>query len=182
MRYRAKQTEIGNLRSFFSLYPPKTPKIKIFKNEKICGRYHHFTNVHQKSQSDDIRFLRYGVRLTKFFCHVGPFFAILPPLLMIPNIKILKKMKKIPGDIILLYIHVYHKWRLYDIRFLKYKVRQTEIFDIFGHFLPFQPFDNLGNQNFNTEKHTWRYYHFTHLHHKWQSYDVWFLRYGARQT
>ena len=59
------------------------------------------------------------------------------------------------------------------------KVRQTGIFDILGHFLPFQPLDNLENQNFNIEINTWRYYHFTHLHHKWQSYDAWFLRYGA---
>ena len=87
-----------------------------------------------------------------------------------------------PGYIILLYIHVYHKWRSYDIWFLKYKVQQTEIFVILGHFLPFQPPDNLENQNFKIEKNTWRYYHFTHLHHKWQSYDVWFLRYGAWQT
>ena len=47
-----------------------------------------------------------------------------------------------PGDIILLYIHVYHKWRSYDIWFLKYKVWQTEIFVILGHFLPFQPLEN----------------------------------------
>ena len=91
------------------------------------------------------------------------------PPLTIPNIKILKKMKT-PGNIIRLYIHVYNKWRSYDIWFLKYKVRQTEIFD------------SLENQNFNIKKDTWRYYHFTHLHHKWQSYDVWFLRYRARQT
>ena len=26
------------------------------------------------------------------------------------------------------------------------------------------------------------YYHFTHLHHKRQSYDVWFLRYWSQQT
>ena len=47
-------------------------------------------------------------------------------------------MKKIPGDIILLYIYVYHKWRSYDILFLwllKYKVQQTEIFIILGHFV-----------------------------------------------
>ena len=25
-------------------------------------------------------------------------------------------------------------------------------------------------------------YHFTHVYHKWQSYNVWFLRYGAQQT
>ena len=28
----------------------------------------------------------------------------------------------------------------------------------------------------------WRYYHFTHLYHKWQSYDVWFVRYKVWQT
>ena len=32
------------------------------------------------------------------------------------------------------------------------------------------------------EKTAWRYYHFIHVYHKWQSYDVWFLRYGAWQT
>ena len=77
---------------------------------------------------------------------------------------------------------MYHKWRSYDIWFLKYRVWQTEIFDILDRFLPFQPIHNLGNQNFNIEKNTWRYYHFKHLHHKWESYDVWFLRYGVQQT
>ena len=38
-----------------------------------------------------------------------------------------------------------------------------------GHFLPFQPPDNPENQNF--ENNTWIYYHFTHVHHKWQSHD-----------
>ena len=47
-------------------------------------------------------------------------------------------------------------------------------------FCPFSPL--MENQNFNIEKITWRYYHFTHLHHKWQTYNVWFLRYGAQQT
>ena len=81
----------------------------------------------------------------------------------------------------LLYIHVYHKWRSYDIWLLKYKVRQTEIFVILGHFLPFQPRANQENQILKLKKNTWRY-HFTHLHYKWKSYDVCFLRYGARQT
>ena len=31
-------------------------------------------------------------------------------------------------------------------------------------------------------KNTWRYYHFTHVYDKWQSYDVWFLRYEAWWT
>ena len=81
-----------------------------------------------------------------------------------------------------IYIHVHKWWRSYDILFLKYNVRQTEMFDILAHFLPFQPLDNLENQNFFIEKNTWRYYHFTDLHRKWQSFDLWFLRWGARQT
>ena len=77
-------------------------------------------------------------------------------------------MKKLPGDIILFYIHVYHEWISYDIWFLKYKVGQTEIFVILGHFLPFQPPDNLENQNFKIKKNIWIYYLFTQLHHKSQ--------------
>ena len=41
-----------------------------------------------------------------------------------------------PGNIILLYIHMYHKWRSYD------------------HSLPFQPPDNPENQNFKIIKKT----------------------------
>ena len=37
-----------HLGSFFTLLPtPKTPKIKILKNQKLCCRYHHFTHVCQ---------------------------------------------------------------------------------------------------------------------------------------
>ena len=32
------------------------------------------------------------------------------------------------------------------------EMRQPEIFNISGHFLPFQPLENLENQNFNIEK------------------------------
>ena len=80
---------------------------------------------------------------------------------------------------------MYHKWRSYDRCFLKYKVKYgywNIIFVILGHFLPFQPPDNLENQNYKIKKNSWRYYHFTNLHHKWQSHDVWFLRYGAQHT
>ena len=114
----------------------------------------------------------------RIFCHFGPFFVLLPSPLMIPKIKILKKMKKMPRDIILLYIQVYHKWRSYDIWLL---ISQTEIFVILGHFLPFQSLDNLESQNFKIEENTWTY-QFTCSHHKWQSYDVWFLRYVEQQT
>ena len=74
--YQNLHDRIYSFGSFFAL---KTPRIKILKNEKICWRYHHFTHVHQKSQSYDVQFLRYGVRLTKMFCHFERFFALLPP-------------------------------------------------------------------------------------------------------
>ena len=48
----------------------------------------------------------------------------------------------------------------------KYNVQQTEIFVILIHFLPFQSPKKLENQNLKIEKNTWRYYHFTYLHHK----------------
>ena len=134
---------------FLPFIPLKTSKIKILKNEKICWRYHHFTHVHQKSQSYDVWFLRYG---QNFLVILGHFLHFSLPPLMILNIKILKKVKNMAADIILLCIHVYHKWISYDIWFLKYMVQQTEIFDILGHFLPFLPLDNLENQNFNNEK------------------------------
>ena len=70
----------------------------------------------------------------KTFCHFGPFCALLllPP--NDPEYQNFENMKKMPGDIILLYTHVYYKWRSYGIWFLKYKVRQTDIFNILGHF------------------------------------------------
>ena len=80
------------------------------------------------------------------------------------------------------FTHAYQKSQSYDVRFLKYGVRQAEFFVILGHFLPFQPPENPENQNLKIEKNIWRYYNFTYLHHKWQSYDVWFLRYEAWRT
>ena len=49
-------------------------------------------------------------------------------------------------------------------------------------FCPFNPLTTRKIKILKLRKNTRRYYHFTHLHHKWQSYDVWFLRYGVQQT
>ena len=89
--------------------------------------------------------------------------------LMILKIRILKKKMKKWG-IILLYIHVYHK------------VRQTKFLSFWTLFCPFSPLTTWKIKILKLKVNTWRYYHFTHLHHKWQSYDVLFLSYGARQT
>ena len=128
--------------------------------------YHHFTHVYQ--------------RQTEFFVFRW-FFALLPSPLMIPKIKILKtKKQKKCLEILSFYTYmctINEDHMIY--RFLKCKVQQTEIFVILGHFCPFSL---LTIWKIKILKYTWRYYHFTHLHHKWQSYYAWFLRYGARQT
>ena len=127
LRKRALQTEIGNYRSSFGLFPQKKKKkkkkIKILKKKKRkkFRKYHHFTHVYQKSQS-------------------------------------------------------------YDIRFLRYRVRQTEFFVILDHFLPFYSTNNPQNENFEKmKKNNWGFYWFTLNHHKWQSYHVWFLKHGGQQ-
>ena len=47
---------------------------------------------------------------------------------------------------------MYQKSQSYDVRFLRHGVRQTKNFVILGHFLPFQPHDNLENRNFKIKK------------------------------
>ena len=69
--------------------------------------------------------------------------------------------------------------RWYDIWFLKYKEQHNEIFVIWAIF--FCPFSHLTTQKVKILKLE-KYYHFTQVYHKWQSYDVRFLRYGAWQT
>ena len=93
-------------------------------------------------------------------------------------------MKNIAGDIIKLFAHASQKSQLYDVRFFRYGVRHAYFFFvILGHFLPiYHTTNNTQNQNFEKIKNTWRYYWFTTVYHKLQSYHVWFLRYGLPRT
>ena len=115
-------------------YPLKTPKIKILKNEKKLLEISSFIILHMCTKNQ--YHMMYGSWDAEwdrqFFVILGHFLSLyhLPPP-MIPKIKILKKMKKMPGDIMLLYLRVYHKWRSYDIWFLKYKVQLTGHFGLF---------------------------------------------------
>ena len=94
------------------------------------------------------------------------------------KIKILKKIGKNTWR----YYHFTNINESYDLWFLRYKVQQTEFFVILEHFLPFYPPNNLKIKIWKNEKPTSRHYHFTHVHHKFQSHDAWFLRYGAWRT
>ena len=49
-------------------------------------------------------------------------------------------------------------------------------------FCSFTPYELKKSKFWKSKQHTWRYYHFTNAYHKWQSHDVWFLRYEMQQT
>ena len=137
--------------------------------------------MYQKPQSYEVHLLRYRVRQTEFFvimdhflpfhppnitiircmlpekwnmtniifCHFGPFFAFLPHYWSQKQnlgINVKKTWRYYPIT------HVYHKWRSYDVCFLKYKAQQTEFFLILDHFLLFYPPKNLKNQSFEKMK------------------------------
>ena len=108
----------------------KTPNIKIAEMKKFPGdiilhmctkNHHHMIYGSWDTEWDKQNFL--------------PFWAISCPFTTYrqksQKSKFWKrKKKKMSADIAILYVHVYHKWRSYDIWFLKYKVWQTEIFVI----------------------------------------------------
>ena len=107
-----------HLGSFFPLLPPNSLKNENFKKKKKnTERYHHFTEVYQKSWSYAILFLRYGT--WQMYCYFS-FWAILFPFTPITaqKMKISKKWKKAWR-----YHHftqVYQKSWSYTILFLRY--------------------------------------------------------------
>ena len=113
------------------------------------------------------------------YAYFRPFFAFLPhhwpqKLKFGRNVKSTRRYYP--------FTHMHHKSRSYDVWFLRYKMQKTKVFVIMGHFLPFDPPNNQENENFGKiKKYLWRYYHFTLVHHKWRPYNVWFVRYQARQ-
>ena len=103
---------------------------------------------------------------TQIFCHFGSFGK---------NVK--NTWRYYP------FTSLYHEWRSYDAWFLGHKAQQTEFFVIWGQFLSFDPPNNWKKSKFwKNEKGAWRYYPFTLVYHRWQSYDVSLLRCAVRQT
>ena len=106
---------------FLPFYPDKTPKNQNFKKWKNLLET---SSQYMMYSSWDTEWDRQNVwSFWAIFC----FFTMNPPLpppspTNDPENQNFEKKLKIPGDIILLYIHVYHKWRSYDIWFLINKV------------------------------------------------------------
>ena len=99
MIYRSQDIEHNILKlvilgHFLPFYPPPPPPLprKNPKNQNF-EKWKKLTVPEIQSEKD------------RSFCHFGPFFATFP------LSKFWKIIKKMPGDIILLHIHVYHKWK-----------------------------------------------------------------------
>ena len=169
--------KVGHTSEFpFGIYwwTLKNLKNQIFeKTKKNCWRYHHFTNVYQKPQSYKVQFLRYGVR--QFFCHFGAFFA----LYLLPNNpenQHFEKMKKASGYVITSNLcNKNHNQMIYAYSDMECNRHNFLSFWLFSHYWP-------QKSNFQKNvKTTWRYYPFTHVHHKSRSY-VWFLWYKDKNA
>ena len=133
--YGMQQTEFFLIRNhFLPFYPLTTQKIKLGKNEKKPGAiisqmmYGSWDMKHDRQT-----FLLFWV----IFCPFTP--------LENPNNQNFEKMKKAPGDIIIL-----HKCTTnhdHTLLFLRYdEWRMQLLFLILGCFLPFYPPDSLKNQ------------------------------------
>ena len=182
LRYSVRQF-LCHFRPFSALYPPPPthththtyththtpPKLKFWKNEKKTYR-HHFTQVYHKLQSYAIWFLRYARQVfllsRAIFCPFTPLTA--------SKTKNFKKMKKTPGDIIILHkctkTHDHMLYWFWDIACDGYNC-------YFSFWANFCPFTSLTVQKMKIKKkNTWRYHHFTQVYQKSWLYAILFSR------
>ena len=118
----------------------------------------------------------------RIFCYFRPFFALSPP--GYPENQNFEKLEKTLRDIMVLHICTINDNNIctindYYVWFLRYGGWLTNFFVILDWFLPPRPRKPNLQKN---EKNTLTDYQITHVNHKWQSYEVWFLRYGVQQT
>ena len=111
------------------------------------------------------------------FCHFGPTFDLLPP--NNPKKQNLKKWKKKqPGDIIILHMctindnhMMYGSWVIQHDRHI--------FLSFWTVFFLFTPLTTKKSKILKKWKKHLEILSFYKVYHKWQSYDVWFMRYGA---
>ena len=113
------------------------------------------------------------------FCHFGKFFPHLPP--KNPKNQNFEKMKKIPGDIIILHKCAKNQDHMLHCSWDMACDRCIVIFH-FGLFFALLPPNRPENENFKkNEKKAWRCLYFTQEHQILWSYGILFLRYGVWQ-
>ena len=127
-------------------YPLQTQISKFWQNEKSCWRYHHFTHVYQKSQSHDVRFLRYEVRKTQFLVILAIFWE---------NEKNSWRYYQ--------FTKKYHKWQSYHVWFLSLEIWNVtdRIFCHFGPFFALLPPPPPNNTNHDHMLHRHKIQHVT---------------------
>ena len=96
---------------------------------------------------DHMKYGSWGKRCNtqSFFCHFGPFFALLPhywPQKLKFEKTIQSAKRHYP------FTHACHKWRSYDVRSLRHKAWQTKSFFILGLFCPLTLLKTQKNQHF----------------------------------
>ena len=110
----------------------KPEKSEFWENEKNCWKYHHFTRVPKTTIIwNTVPEIQSETVILSYFL---PFY---PPLTT-QKIKLLKNEKQ--SWRYYHFTHAYHKWKSYDVWFLRYGVWQTEFFLILEHFLHFYHF------------------------------------------
>ena len=157
---------------FLLLYPTNNPKNQNFeKMKKLPGD---IITLHRCTINDNhIMYGSWDMEDERHnFIYFLSFWTIFCSFTHTPNNpknQNFEKMKETPGDIIIL-----HKCNINDnhIMYGSWDMEHTDI--IFCQFGPF-----LALLLYPTP---WRYYHFTDIYHKWQSHDIWSLRYEVWQT
>ena len=183
LRYGALQTELFvNLDRFLPFYPPMDPENQNFEKMKKKKTLEYIIILPMCTINDSRMMYGSGdmeCNGQNFLSFWTIFCFFYPP--NNPKNQKFEKMKKMPADIIILHICTINDNHMMYC-FWDMKHDRQNFFVISDHFLPFYPTNNPKNQNLKKLKKAWRYYHFKHVYHKWQSYDVWFLRYWAWQT
>ena len=156
---------------FLALLPPYEPrKLRFWKNEKNAWRYYHFTcNINDNHMMYDSWHTECNGQNFLSFWTIFCSFTTLKT----KKIKVLKKWK--------------NTWRYYHFTKVNHKWQSLwcmvhEIWNVMDRiFFHFGLFFALTTRKIkilkNWKKNCWRYHHFTQVYQKWQSYDVWFLRY-----
>ena len=162
---------------FLPFYLPNSPKNQNFEKMKKTSGDIIILRKCTKNE-DHMMHGSWDMKRDRIFCHFGPTFAFL--LLTTKKIKILKKWKKTPWDIIILHMYtIKDNHMMYGSWIIKHN---TEFFVILSYFLHFYPPNNPKNQNLEKmKKNPWRYHHFTIVYQKSWSYAILFLRYGVWQ-
>ena len=154
LRYGCNHTIFCYFGSFFALLLHYWPQILKIEKKR---RYFLF---HMCTINKDYRDIRHNrLKFLSFWTIFCPFFPLTNQ-----NIKILRKWKKNPGDIIHMSTTndnhmMYGSW---DMEF-----NRQNLFSFWTFFCSFT---------------AWRYHQLTLVYHKWQTYDVWFLRYKVQRT